>query len=189
MTKTALTFATLMLLAAPAQADLNSFLRRLNVQTQADLGGFSLKISTQFNVPVPQVEAMIQQVAKPADVFMVYQVAQMAAKPSETALQTYQANRTKGWGAIAKEMGIKPGSAEFHNLKSGNLTLSGTRSGASASAAPAPAGNPPVAQAAPGKGKGKGKNWRTTAAEYMARLLRWIGEDPESFTPALSPAF
>ena len=30
---------------------------------------------------------------------------------------SYKKNKEKGWGVIAKEMGIKPGSPEFHALK------------------------------------------------------------------------
>ena len=38
-------------------------------------------------------------------------------KPFNEVVKTYSANKSKGWGAIAKEMGIKPGSAEFHAMK------------------------------------------------------------------------
>jgi hypothetical protein len=62
-------------------------------------------------------------VETPADAFMVFQLGQMAHKPPETVLQTYSGNKSKGWGVIAKELGIKPGSKEFHALKSGNLTF------------------------------------------------------------------
>jgi hypothetical protein len=151
MMRMALTCATLLLLAAPARADLTGFMSNLNAKASVDLPGFQASISAQFNVPLPQVQATVQQVAKPADAFMVYQVAQYAAKPPATALQVYQANKTKGWGAIAQEMGIKPGSPEFHKLKNGDLTFGG-KGGAAA-----PAGNAPAADPGPGKGKGKGK--------------------------------
>src|SRR5262245_35949677 len=128
----------LLLFAVPARADLNGFLASLNVQAQADMGGFSIKLGAQFGVPAPQVQTIIQAVAKPADAFMVLQCAEMAAKPPEAALQTYQANKTKGWGVIAQQMGIKPGSPEFHKLKSGDLALTGTRGGKGAAA---PAGD------------------------------------------------
>jgi len=129
---------------APARADLNSFLSSLNMQAQVDLPGFQLKVSTQFGVPIPQVQTVLQTVQKPADAFMVFQLGQMSSKPPETVVQTYQANKTKGWGVIAQELGIKPGSAEFHALKNGDLAFTGVRGD---SAAP-PGG--------PGRGRGKG---------------------------------
>ncbi len=124
---------------AVASASLDSFLSNVNVQARADLRGFSLRVSTQFGVPAPQVETVLRMVATPADAFMVFQLGQMAHRPPETVVQTYQIHKGKGWGVIAKELGIKPGSAEFHALKSGNLQFTGEPS------------------ASQGNGKGKGK--------------------------------
>jgi len=124
---------------AVASASLDSFLGNVNVQARADLPGFSLKVSTQFGVSVPQVEAVLGMVATPADAFMVFQLGQMAHRPPETVVQSYRTHKGKGWGVIAKELGIKPGSREFHALKNGDLVFGET-----------PANGP-------GKGKGKGK--------------------------------
>ncbi len=121
-----------------AAASLDDFLGRVNAQARVDLPGFSLQVGTQFGVPVARVEAVLGMVATPADAFMVFQLGQMAHRPPETVLQTYQSHRGKGWGVIAKELGIKPGSREFHALKNGDLTFGGTPGDG------------------PGKGKGKG---------------------------------
>ncbi len=127
-----------------AGGGLDGFLDNLNIQARADLNGFSARVSTQFGVPLPQVQATIRAVSTPADAFMVYQLGQMAHRPPETVMQTYQANRGKGWGVIAKSLGIKPGSAEFHALKRGDLALTG---------------NPgDVPGTGKGKSKGKGHN-------------------------------
>ncbi len=126
--------------ASAAYADLDSFLRNVNVQAQADMKNFSVKLSAQFGVPVPQVDAIVKRVAAPADAFMVLQLGQMANKQPEVVLQTYQRSRGKGWGELAKELGIKPGSPEFHALKRGDLSFTGQPGGAGH-----------------GKGKGKGK--------------------------------
>jgi len=116
------------LVAVPgaAAASLDSFLSSLNAQARLDLPGFSLQVGAQFGVPVPQVEAVLGLVETPADAFMVFQLGQMAHRPPETVVQTYQSHRGKGWGVIAKELGIKPGSREFHALKSGDLTFGET---------------------------------------------------------------
>ena len=126
-----------------AWASLDGFLANLNVQARADLPGFKAGIAAQFGVPLPQVDAVFAQVAAPADVFMTFQLGQMANKPAPVVLQTYRSSKSKGWGAMARELGIKPGSAEFHALKSGNLRYTGQQDGGG--------------DDRPGKGKGKGK--------------------------------
>jgi hypothetical protein len=136
--------AVLLLVAAPgvASATLDSFLSSVNVQARADLPGFHATVSAQFGVPVPQVKAVLGVVATPADAFMVFQLGQMAHRPPETVVQTYQAHKGKGWGVIAKELGIKPGSREFHALKNGDLVY----------------GDAATNSSGKGKGKGKGHN-------------------------------
>lgn len=132
----------LLVLAAPAMAGggLEGFLGDLNVQARADMNGFSVKVAAQFGVPVAQVHAVIGTVPTPADAFMVFQLGQMAHRPPETVVQVYGRQKGKGWGVIAKELGIKPGSREFHALKNGDLVFTGEPGGGGH-----------------GKGKGKGK--------------------------------
>src|SRR5512134_2526304 len=97
--------------------DLDSFVGSLNVQANADLSGFKVRLSAQFGVPTPQVETVLARVQTPADAYMVFKVAEVAHQPQEVVLTEYKANQGKGWGVIAKNLGIKPGSQEFHELK------------------------------------------------------------------------
>ncbi len=106
-----------------ASASLDSFLSSVNVQARADLPGFHAKVSAQFGVPVPQVEAVLAKVATPADAFMVFQLGQMAHRPPETVVHTYQTHKGKGWGVIAKELGIKPGSRSSTPSRTGTSCL------------------------------------------------------------------
>jgi hypothetical protein len=121
-----------------ASSDLDSFIKSLNVQAQADLGAFRVRLSTQFGVPVPKVDAIMASVRTPGDAYMCFRVGQVASKPVEVVTKEYQANKGKGWGVIAKNLGIKPGSKEFHALKKGDFNGNDSDSGK-------------------GKGKGKGK--------------------------------
>jgi len=77
-------------------------------------------------------------VKTPGDAYMCFRVGQVASKPVEVVTNEYQTNKGKGWGVIAKNLGIKPGSKEFHELKKGNFNGDDSGSGQ-------------------GKGKGKGK--------------------------------
>jgi hypothetical protein len=122
-----LAVSVLLLVCGPAYAGggLEAFLDNLNVQASTDLPGFSARISAQFGVPLPQVQAVLGSVAVPADAFMIFQLGQMANRPLDLVLRNYHSNRGRGWGVIAKSLGIKPGSAEFHALKRGDFVLTG----------------------------------------------------------------
>ncbi|HKB83097.1 MAG TPA: hypothetical protein VKD04_07820 [Burkholderiales bacterium] len=130
---------------AMAAGGLDGFLSKLNAQARSDLAGFSARISAQFGIPDAQVKVVISTVKQPADAFMVFQLGKMANQPTDRVMQVYQDGKGRGWGALAKDLGIKPGSAEFHALKRGDFRLDG-----------APGGDDPGS----GKGKGKGKGKR-----------------------------
>ena len=136
----AVLLACLMVLPALAASDLDVFISNLNVQAQADLGAFKVRLSTQFGVPAPRVEAVMASVKTPGDAYMCFRVGQVASKPVEVVTKEYQRNKAKGWGVIAKNLGIKPGSKEFHELKKGNFN-----------------GDDSMSNKGKGKGKSKGK--------------------------------
>ena len=147
MKKTALGIIVLFLItcfAAVAYADLASFLSELNAQAQEDLSNYTEKLGNQFGIPLPQVQDIINIVEDPADAFMVFQLGQMTNKQPDTVLESYERNKGKGWGVIAQELGIKPGSEEFHALKRGDFSFTGV-----------PGGSGDTAQ---GKVKGKDKD-------------------------------
>lgn len=129
-------FTFLMILPAQAASDLDVFISNLNVQAQADLGGFKIRLATQFGAPAARVDAVMATVKTPGDAYMCFRVGQIASQPVEVVTKEYQANKGKGWGVVAKNLGIKPGSKEFHELKKGNFN---------------------DVDSGPGRGKGKGK--------------------------------
>jgi len=43
------------------------------------------------------------------------------AVPPKRTWRKYQSHAAKGWGVIAQQLGIEPGSAAFHALKRGDL--------------------------------------------------------------------
>jgi hypothetical protein len=123
---------------------LDEFLHNLNVQAQANREGFSATLSSQFHVSGTEVEVVLGSVHDPADAFMVLQLGQMSRRPTAAVLSVYQNHAERGWGAIAQELGIKPGSAEFHALKRGELHF----------------GAPPASHDDDGPGHGRGKRKR-----------------------------
>jgi len=106
-------------------ADLNIFIGDLNTQARADRYDYSYRISSQFGVPMYRVDSIMKGVREPADAFMCFQLGQMLGLPPERVFETYESSRGQGWGEVAKRLGIKPGSPEFHALKNGNFSFTG----------------------------------------------------------------
>jgi hypothetical protein len=44
----------------------------------------------------------------------------MSGRSIDVVTAQYKKNKGRGWGALAKSLGIKPGSPEFHALKRGD---------------------------------------------------------------------
>jgi hypothetical protein len=101
---------------ATGDAEMDGFLTDVNASAKLDLGKFKLDLSAQFNVTGPKIDNLLLTMA-PGDVYMTLQIGQTINKPVDDVKSAYEKNRGKGWGVIAKQLGIKPGSAEFHALK------------------------------------------------------------------------
>jgi hypothetical protein len=51
------------------------------------------------------------------DVFVSVWLASSMKKPLSVVVKEYEVNKDKGWGLMAKNLGINPGSEAFHSLK------------------------------------------------------------------------
>jgi hypothetical protein len=128
-----------LLAAGAALADDFEWMKDLNIRAQADPSGFKASLATRFKIGDTQVTAVLSNVAKPADAYMVLRLGEMSGQPMDRVTERYRSSKGQGWGNVAKSLGIKPGSKEFHALKRGH-DLGGVYS-----------------RADEGKGKGKGK--------------------------------
>jgi len=118
-------------------SQLNVTLAKIDGDAKLNFSIFKSDISAQYSVAEKKIDSWFVEFGmKGGEIYLVVQIAKITKRPVDDVVKVYQANKTKGWGAIAKELGIKPGSAEFHALKNG--------AGAHASNAH-------------GKGRGKGK--------------------------------
>ena len=91
----------------------------LNIQAEADQSGFRARLATRFNLGDAQIKVVLGNVEKPADAYMVFRLGEMSNQPTERVIEKYKSGHGKGWGVLAKSLGIKPGSKEFHALKQG----------------------------------------------------------------------
>jgi hypothetical protein len=125
MKRIAFSICLLLLSAAPALADgLDTFLDNLNVQAAADRHGVVASVGSHFGVPFSDVELIMGTTGSLADAFMVLQLGRMTGLSRDRIMASYGARKGQGWGVIAKDLGIKPGSAEFHALKNGDFGYS-----------------------------------------------------------------
>ena len=108
--------------ANTGDVELNATLGNLNLEARGNLPEFIANLSVTYKVSQETVEnLLVKEAMTPADAYMTVGLANITEKPIETVVETYKANRGKGWGVIAKQLGIKPGSKEFHALKNGGV--------------------------------------------------------------------
>jgi hypothetical protein len=55
----------------------------------------------------------------PGDIYFACALARLAGRPCRYVVELWERDHAKGWGAMAKRLGIKPGSPQFHQLKRG----------------------------------------------------------------------
>jgi len=160
---------------APATGDaaLDTVLQTINAlfNDQPDYYAERLVYETRVQ-PVVVREYLVERNYAPADVYMMGTLAQLSGKSFADVARTYEANRGQGWGNVARQLGIKPGSAQFHQLKNGGAGFvqqgkargNAARSVRTSNVVGAPAAHPGKGRGKPqghpgkGQGKGKGKN-------------------------------
>lgn len=103
-------------------SELDSDLNVINTNAKADLPAFKADLTATFGVSIKNVDYMLSIKMEPAEIYLALEISVAVNKPIETVVDTYEANRDKGWGYIAQQLGIKPGSAEFHALKGKSKT-------------------------------------------------------------------
>jgi len=117
----AVALAFILLTAGFAQADLNAVIQDLNIRAEGNIGGFKAEMGARFGISGSHLDLAFRSVDSPADAAIVLWLGKCAGMPVPTVLERYRAHHGQGWGAVARSLGIKPGSAAFHALKEGNL--------------------------------------------------------------------
>lgn len=109
----------LVLLPLSLQAGDFGWMRDFDIRAQADLTGFRARLAARFSVGDAQIGLILSNVDRPADAYMVFRLGEMSARPADYVMEEYRSGKGRGWGNLAKSLGIKPGSKEFHELKAG----------------------------------------------------------------------
>jgi hypothetical protein len=96
------------------------WIKDLNIQAQADPSGFRVRLGARFRIGDAEINAVLSNVDYPGDAYMVLRLGEMSNRPTDYVIKQYRLDKGKGWGVLAKSLGIKPGSEEFHALKNGH---------------------------------------------------------------------
>ncbi len=129
-----------LLVSSAAVAGDFDWIRDFNIKAEADSSGFRARLAARFKIGNVEVNTVISNVENLADAYIVLSLGEMSNQPTEKVIEKYKSGKGKGWGALAKSLGIKPGSKEFHAMKRNHDLYDGK----------------PKAKSK-GKGKGKGK--------------------------------
>lgn len=106
---------------------IDTHLTEINRYGRADNDYFINDVVSSFGAPRYFVRDLLTTRRwEPADVYYACALAHQLNRPCMDVVRDYGDDRGQGWGVIAKRMGIKPGSAEFHALK-GKLNKSDGR--------------------------------------------------------------
>lgn len=156
---------SLALIAAPALADDYAFgfnprsgdawidaqLGDVNVFARGNLDGYVDEVVVSTGAPRYYVQEMVVDRGwAPGDVYYACLIARQLGRPCAYVVDAYEREmrgRGRGWGALAQELGIRPGSEAFHALKGGVGQGNGRMKGR--------AGGPP-SRGNEGRGSGQG---------------------------------
>jgi len=124
-----LVFMMLFVGSSAAAAGDFDWMRDFNAQASLDPSGFRARLATRFQIGDARISAVVGNMSEPAHAYMALRIGEMSHQPVERVIEEYNKNKGKGWGVMAKNMGIKPGSAEFHALKGGHDLEGGSGKG------------------------------------------------------------
>lgn len=120
---------TLLSVAAQSSAGDFDWIKDFNIKAEADLSGFRARMEARFRVGDVEIKAVLGDVEKPSDAYIVFRFGEMSNESIDHIVNKYKANKHKGWGVLAKSLGIKPGSKEFQALKQGQDLYGDTNKG------------------------------------------------------------
>ncbi len=111
-------------------AELDLELSRMNSDAKGDFSAFKADLSLSYKVSEKEIDRLHVSVKmEPAEIFLALELAKISKRSIDEVVEVYTAQKEKGWGFIAKQLGIKPGSQEFHALK-GSAKSKGKNKGA-----------------------------------------------------------
>ncbi len=110
--------ATLSAGMAWAGGDFDAMLKKIELEASTNIKGYKVSLAVDFGASNKTISLLLEKERmRPGDAYMVLKISKVSGKPINAVISEFRKSRGKGWGVIAKNLGIKPGSAEFHALK------------------------------------------------------------------------
>ena len=109
----------LLFVSSPTLAGDFDWIRNFNIKAEADLSGLRAELAARFKIGNVEINTVLSNVERPVDAYMLLRLGEISRQQTDYVIEKYKSGRDKGWGALAKSLGIKPGSKEFHALKRG----------------------------------------------------------------------
>ncbi|MDH5598788.1 MAG: hypothetical protein OEY34_06680 [Cyclobacteriaceae bacterium] len=98
--------------------DLDASLVQIDAEAKLNFTSFKLELSKTYGVPITKVNNLSVNVGLSAgEMYFAFELSRITRKSIDIVIDIYKKHKSSGWGVIAKELGIKPGSPEFHALK------------------------------------------------------------------------
>jgi len=113
------TLIGLLIVTSVASAGDFDWIRDFNIKAEADPTGFRARIEARFQVDDIEIKTVLANVEKPSDAYILLRLGEISNQPINYIVKKYKTEKGKGWGVLAKSLGIKPGSKDFHTLKQG----------------------------------------------------------------------
>ena len=98
-------------------------LHEINLITKFNMVEFSSKVAHTWGTTEKNVLLGFSRGLNAYEVYLVIALARLSGRQPIAVITMYEQNRSKGWGALAKSLGIKPGSKRFKTLKETTATF------------------------------------------------------------------
>lgn len=100
--------------------DINTHLSDVNAYALSNMDLFRKDLNENFGATKDDLDRyLVKERKQPADVYYGYNLSKSTGKSFPTIMKMH--TDKKGWGSISKDLGIKPGSDQFHALKNNSL--------------------------------------------------------------------
>ena len=101
-------------------ADMDTHLAEINESASSDYEAFKDKLSENSEITDEEIDRYInEENMEPAEIYYAGVLSSASGRPVSEVVGLYK--EKMGWGAVAQELGIKPGSEEFHELKANTV--------------------------------------------------------------------
>jgi hypothetical protein len=101
--------------------EIDQHLQEINMYAKSDYESFKKDLSMKFGISTRDVDRYTrEEKVRAGDLYCACSISSVSGRNVHDVIGIYK--EKKGWGALAQEYGIKPGSKEFQKLKGKTLT-------------------------------------------------------------------